>query len=93
MTTHRSPREIRPLRLVDLQPIDAIERTRRRDLRFATVNLTVSPVYGVGGLGIVALAFLVTFVVPGAWWVLLASVVGGIVLGAALIASRRRKPG
>jgi len=81
------------LRLVDLQPNDALERSRRMSLRFGTVNLTASPLPGVGGLGLVALAILVTMVMPGAWWALLASVLGGILLGVGMIARRRRQAG
>lgn len=85
--------EIRPLRLVDLQPSDAQERSRRMSTRFPPVNLTASPYYGVGGLGIVVLALLVTLVMPGAWWMLLASAVAGVLLGAAMIAMRARHAG
>lgn len=81
--------DIRPLRLVDLQPADAAERTRRLRLRFQPVNLTASPVHGIGGLGLVALSFLITLVVPGAWWVLLAAMVAGVLLGLLLIAVHR----
>jgi hypothetical protein len=83
--------DIRPLRLVDLQPTDALERSRRMSLRFPPVNLTASPLYGVGGLGLVALALVVTVFEPAAWWLLLASIFGGIVLGVAMIATRRRR--
>ncbi len=80
--------EIRPLRLVDLQPADALERSRRMNLRFPPVNLSASPVSGVGGLGLVILAGLVTLVMPAAWWLLLASALAGVVLGIAVIAMR-----
>jgi len=53
--------EIRPLKLLDAQPADAVERTRRMRLRFAPVNLTASPVPGVGGLGLVALGLIVLY--------------------------------
>lgn len=75
--------EIRPLVLVDLQPVEAIERTRTMDVR--PVNLAASPISGVGGLGMVALGLLVTAVAPAAWWVVLAAAVVGAVLGLALI--------
>ena len=91
--TLKRPDQIRPLQLVDLQPNDAQERSRQMSLRFEAVNLTASPLYGVGGLGLVALALLVTVVVPGAWWVLLASVVCGIALGVTLIGMHRCKMG
>ncbi len=54
-------REIRPLKLVDTQPADAVERTRHWRLRFAPVNLTASPVPGVGGLGLLALGLIVLY--------------------------------
>jgi hypothetical protein len=92
-TRLRRPDQFRPLQLVDLQPTDAQERSRRMSLRFPAVNLTASPLYGVGGLGLVTLALLLTVVMPGAWWVLLASILCGIVLGVGLIARHRSKMG
>ena len=83
--------EIRPLRLVDLQPADAAERTRRLGLRFPSVNLSASPVAGVGGLGVVILAFLVTRVMPAAWWLLLGSALAGCGLALVMIAVRARR--
>jgi len=84
--------EIRPLRLMDLQPADALERSRRMDLRFPAVNLSASPVSGVGGLGLVILASLVTIVMPAAWWLLFASALGGVVLAVIIIAMRGGLP-
>ena len=80
--------EIRPLRLMDEQPIEAMERTRQWNRRFRNINLSASPVPGVGGLGLLALCVLVTLVMPGAWWGLLGSTVAGVALGFALIARR-----
>jgi hypothetical protein len=82
--------EIRPLRLVDLQPADAVERTRIMSLRLRPINLSGGPLSDVGGLGLVGLGFLVTFVAPGAWWVLLVSVFAGVWLSAVIIAMHRR---
>ena len=82
--------EIRPLRLVDEQPIDAMERTRQWNRRFRNINLSASPVPGVGGLGLLVLCVLVTLVMPGAWWGLLGSTGAGLALGCALIARRNR---
>ena len=81
--------EIRPLRLVTLQPADAIERARRLRFRFHPVNLTGSPVEGIGGLGLVVLGCLVTIMMPQGWWLFLASAGAGIVLGIFAIAIRR----
>jgi hypothetical protein len=80
--------EIRPLKLVDLQPADAVERWRRMGLRFPPVNLSGSPVAGVGGLGLAILACLTTRTVPNAWWVLIASALAGAALGIVMIAVR-----
>jgi hypothetical protein len=86
------PAEIRPLRLVDLQPADALERSRRMSIRFRSVNLSASPLPDAGGLGLLVLALLVTVVVPQAWWALLASALAGILLGILLIAIHARLP-
>lgn len=80
--------EIRPLRLVDLQPADALERSRRWSLRFRPVNLGGS--VGVGGLGLAVLAVLVTLTVPGIWRLLLASTLAGVLVGIVLIARRAK---
>jgi len=80
--------EIRPLKLVELQPADAAERTRRLYLRFSTVNLTGSPVAGVGGIGLVIFAGLVTIFMPVVWFLLLASALAGVGLGILIIARR-----
>jgi hypothetical protein len=89
----KRPDEIRPLRLVDLQPADAVERTRRIGLRFEPVNVTASPLHGIGGLGIAALALLMTLVMPAAWWLLLGSMLAGVVLGVVMIATHRSRLG
>jgi hypothetical protein len=80
--------EIRPLRLVDVQPADALERSRRMSLRFPPVNLTASPIAGVSGLGLVIFAGLVTMFAPAAWWLLVASALAGVLLGILIIAWR-----
>jgi hypothetical protein len=84
--------EIRPLRLVELQPIDAIERSRRICLRFRAINLSASPLSGVGGLGLAALTFLVTIVSPATWWVVLASSVAGSLIGVGIVAMHPKPP-
>jgi hypothetical protein len=84
--------EIRPLRLVDLQPADALERSRRISLRFPPVNVSASPLPGTGGLSVVLLACLVTMFAPAVWWLLLASALAGVVLGILIIAMRGGDP-
>jgi hypothetical protein len=77
----RTPREIRPLRLVDRAPGAQLPNPAVVSRR--TINLTASPVPGVGGLGLLALAVLITLATPHAWIFLLAVVLDGILLGAA----------
>lgn len=86
----KQPDEIRPLQLVELQPGDAVERTRRFGLRFVHVNVTASPLNGISGMGIATLALLMTLVMPAAWWLLLGAMLAGVVLGVVLIACRSR---
>jgi hypothetical protein len=81
--------DIRPLRLVDLQPADAIERTRRLDRRITPVSLNASPLAGVGGLTTVVLALVATLVMPAAWWLIGISILGGVALGVAMILDHR----
>jgi len=92
----RTTGEIRPLKLVDgLPPV-----MRRIDLRPADTHshvlglavLTGSPVHGIGGIGLVATVLLISFVQPALWWIVLTGVAGGVVLGAARVALRRRLP-
>jgi hypothetical protein len=52
------------------------------------INISGIPVAGVGGLGLVAMAFLVSWVMPAAWWLMVAGVSGGIVVGAVLVLAR-----
>jgi hypothetical protein len=85
--------EIRPLRLVDLQPSDAIERTRRVTEPLKPVNLAASPLSGIGGLAVVVLLLLMTLVTPAAWWLYLGSVFAGILLGVVMIAVHRSPVG
>jgi hypothetical protein len=85
--------EIRPLHLVDLQPADAVERGRRLNLRFSRINLSASPVGGVGGLGLVILACVVTWARPTEWWLLLASALAGCAIGVAVIVVREHAGG
>ena len=86
------PYEIRPLRLVDLQPADAVERSRRLHHRMRAVNLSASPLPGIGGLGLVILACLVTMVAPAAWWALLASALFGVLMAVALVRKHAAPP-
>ena len=77
--------EIRPLHLVDLQPADAVERSRRFSALIPGVNLSASPVAGVGGLGLVILASIATWARPTEWWLFVASALAGCTSGVAMI--------
>jgi hypothetical protein len=57
------------------------------------VNLTASPLPGIGGLGLVALGAIVATARPDAWWIFLPALAGGVLLGLALIVRRRAAPG
>jgi hypothetical protein len=82
----RRPADLRPLKLVDHE-FDVPERRWRR----RHVNLTGSPLPGIGGVGLAALAILVTVVSPEGWLIVLSGIVAGIVLGAVLVMLRRYK--
>ena len=62
--------------------------------RWRDVNLTAAPRGShAGGLGLLCLAIVAAVVVPSAWMVVAAGLVGGMILGAGLIvANRRRHP-
>jgi hypothetical protein len=56
------------------------------------VNMTGSPVHGVGGLGLLALGVLVSVAQPLAWLFPLYAFSGGILLGAVMVVRTRRRP-
>lgn len=86
LTAFRQSDEVRPLRLVDGAParVPATATAPRR-----TVNLSASPVAGIGGLTIAVLLVLMTMVMPQAWWLVAAAIAAGAVFGVVLIAIRR----
>lgn len=57
------------------------------------VNMTGSPVHGVGGLGLLALGVLVSVAQPSAWLFPLFAFSGGILLGAVMVVRTRRRSG
>lgn len=86
------PVEIRPLRLVDRQSADAVERSRKFFARPRAVSLSASPLADVGGLGLVVLGFHISIVMPGAWWLVLGSTAAGICAGVILAARHAASP-
>jgi hypothetical protein len=86
----RKPRDRRPLKLAE--PGAALEiEEGGRTLPPKRINLTASPIAGVGGLGLVVLIALVTVVSPQSWWVVLAGVLAGVLFGGLLVLIRRRR--
>jgi hypothetical protein len=81
--------EIRPLKLVDLQPADAIERSRRLSLKAMHVNVTPTPLHGVGGVTLAVVFVVLAEIASLLWWVVLASIVAGTALGLLLIRRHR----
>jgi hypothetical protein len=55
------------------------------------INIARIPVSGIGGLGMVAAAVFVALALPALRWVAVASLVGGIAVGLALIGARNRR--
>ena len=57
--------------------------------RDVSINMSGIPVSGVGGLGLVAVAALITYVLPAALWLEVCGAIGGILLGLAIVTFRR----
>ena len=55
------------------------------------VNLTASPLPDIGGLGLVVFAALVAVVRPGAWWIFLPAIAGGVLIGISMVIVRRHQ--
>ena len=55
----------------------------------ATINMSGISVSGVGGLGLVAMAALVAWILPQAWWLVAFGAAGGCLLGLAIVVFRR----
>jgi len=87
----RRNRDTGPLRLADGQGAAFAPESPRYETRVRRLYLGASPVAGVGGLGMVALAVLVTIVAPQTWWVVAATIAGGVLLGLAMVIVSRRR--
>ena len=78
---------------LNLTPIDPavaewlMDRALGRDNK--KVNLSGSPVEGIGGLSLMILGFLMSTVVPAIWWFVLGGIAAGIILGVLLVFRRR----
>jgi hypothetical protein len=81
--------EIRPLRLVDQQPLDAIERTLDLRRRRREISPTPSPLPA--SLGLIILGGLVTALAPVIWVGLLITFVAGLGLAWLLTVAHKRQ--
>jgi hypothetical protein len=84
------PGEVRPLRLSDAE--HGAWRAAPPVFERRAINLTASPIYGIGGLGLVALAGMIAMASPQSFGIMLAIVLSGTLLGVlwALVRRRRR---
>lgn len=60
-----------------------------QDNRRVEINISGIPVAGIGGLGLVAMAVLVSVMMPAARGTMLAGLAGGVVLAVLLVLARR----
>ena len=81
--------DIRPLHLLDAQPVEALARTLAFQRRTRAVSLNANPTTHVGGLGVVVLGGVVTAATPVMWVLLASAMIGGVGLGVALIHTER----
>lgn len=61
-----------------------------QDERPVSINMSAIPVAGLGGLGLVAMAVVVSVFFPAIGWMMAAGVTSGVLLGVVLVAVRRR---
>ncbi|HET7698301.1 MAG TPA: hypothetical protein VFK57_21475 [Vicinamibacterales bacterium] len=62
----------------------------RQDERQVSINISAIPVAGIGGLGLVAMAGVVSVFFPAIGWMMAAGIAGGVALAAAIVIARRR---
>lgn len=87
----RRPREIRPLVLVDDRDRHGPIGPRVSPARTPSpIDLSVTHVGSIGGLGLLAMVLLVTLVVPQFWWLVAGAAGAGVLLGVGRILLRWR---
>jgi hypothetical protein len=59
------------------------------DDRRPEINMSAIPVAGIGGLGLLAMAVVVAWVIPEGRWLLGLSAIGGAIIGLAIVVIRR----
>jgi hypothetical protein len=62
------------------------------DKRRPEINMSAIPVAGIGGLGLLAMAVVVAWVLPAGRLLLAASAIGGAAIGLAIVFIRRFRP-
>jgi len=75
------------LNLTPVDPVVAEWLMWKKLDRKKKVNLTGSPIEGIGGLTMVILGFMMTSVIPAIWWFVVAGIVSGVALGLVMVKS------
>jgi hypothetical protein len=70
--------------------LSVLEVGMAQDERPVSINISSIPVAGIGGLGLVAMATVVSVFFPAIGWMMAAGVVGGLALAAVIVFARRR---
>ena len=78
------------LNLTPTDPIVAEWLMSKRLDKKRTINLTGSGVEGIGGLTMVILGFMISMVVPAIWWFVVGGIGAGVILGVALVKTKRQ---
>ena len=78
------------LNLVPVDPIVAEWLMSKRLEKPKRVNLTGTSVEGIGGLTMVILGFITTFVVPAIWWFVVGGITAGIAFGVVMVKMKRQ---
>jgi MFS family permease len=92
MGSFRQPRVPVALNLTPIDPVVAAWLAERRLGMTKKVNLTGTPIEGVGGLSAVILGFLLSTVVPDIWWFVVGGIVCGAAFGTAMVLARSKRP-
>lgn len=69
--------------------LGVLEAVMSQDERPVSINISRIPVAGIGGLGLVAMAVVVSIFFRPLSWAMIAALVGGVAIGLALVFWRR----
>lgn len=73
----------------DGRMLGVLEADMGQDERPVAINISRIPVAGLGGLGLVAMAVVVSVFFPAIGWMMAAAVAGGVALAALIVFARR----